>query len=152
TQDLANPQAAAFHASNGALAYRLDVQDMSIPIVAGDSVYCFAESPSGKTVVASFDRHTGAARWQQPVVLKAIHGLGALTSNLMTVASGAVYISTGDHKLIRLNAATGKQEWQYLAHGQASTPVVGNGVVYAGVRDGSILAVDAATGRERWQA
>jgi outer membrane protein assembly factor BamB len=142
----------AFHTSDGTLAFRLDVQDLGTPIVAGGSFYCFAVSSSGTTVVGAFDLHTGAVRWQQAVVVNAPNGLGALTANFMAVAQGAVYISTGDHKLIRLDAATGKQEWEFLGSGQMTTPVVVDGVVYAGARDGAILALDAATGRERWQA
>jgi outer membrane protein assembly factor BamB len=67
------------------------------------------------------------------------------------VASGTVYVPSGDHKLYALDAGTGKPRWTYTMglHAQAR-PAVANGTVYIGSWDGKFYALDAKTGEPKW--
>jgi outer membrane protein assembly factor BamB len=139
-----------YHVSDGSLAYQLNVADYSSPVIAGDSFYSLTLDTSGNTFVSAFATQTGKLRWQHPIVLNS----SALfeTSDLLTVANGAVYASAYDHTLTCYDAATGRQKWQFLAQGQMTAPVIVDGVVYAGARDGSLYALDADTGHQRWRS
>jgi alpha-amylase len=63
---------------------------------------------------------------------------------------GAVYFTSMDGKLYKLDAASGKQIWQAdVGKDAISSPAVVDGVVYVGGGKG-LFAVDAETGKVRW--
>jgi quinohemoprotein ethanol dehydrogenase len=78
------------------------------------------------------------------------------------VVDGVMYVSTAWSKVYALDAASGKQLWQYdpkvpgAAGFRGCCDVVNRGVayykgrVYVGTFDGRLAAIDARTGREVW--
>jgi outer membrane protein assembly factor BamB len=69
-----------------------------------------------------------------------------------TVASGVVYIGSGDGHLYALDAQTGRQRWRFDA-GRAITasPAVHGDLVFIGSRDGAYFAVGVVDGKQRWR-
>ena len=68
------------------------------------------------------------------------------------VSDGQVFIGTGDHRFIVMNAATGAVLWErQLPTVAVTTPAVTWGAVYVTVRDGLLLAMDRHDGTERWR-
>jgi len=140
-----------FRLSDGSVVSKPDIAEYSPPVAVGDAFYCLAVSNSGETFVGAFDSRTGAIGWQHPVAYDDFE-LNALGStNLLTVADGAVYVSAFDHTLTCYDAISGRQKWRFTAFsGEPATPMIVDGVGYVGARDGSIFALDAATGAQRW--
>jgi len=68
------------------------------------------------------------------------------------VVGDTVYVSTLGHKLVALNAETGKVRWvlDKPKGALAGSPVHDNGVIYVGSFDNHLYAVDAATGEQVW--
>ncbi|MBX3174489.1 MAG: PQQ-binding-like beta-propeller repeat protein [Gemmatimonadaceae bacterium] len=68
------------------------------------------------------------------------------------VASGVVYIGSGDQNVYALDAATGAVKWTFstgdVVH---ASPAVAGGLVIVGSWDRNLYGIDAATGRERWR-
>ncbi|WP_160159286.1 PQQ-binding-like beta-propeller repeat protein [Streptomyces sp. SLBN-118] len=69
----------------------------------------------------------------------------------LTVVDGVVYV-TGNSEIYALDAATGRQEWQFSTEqywNGLSAPTVAGGVVYFGSKppDGHLYAMDALTGQ-----
>ena len=78
------------------------------------------------------------------------------------VIDGVMYSTSAWSKVQAVDAATGKQLWQYDPHVPGETGVraccdvvnrgvaAWNGRVYVGTLDGRLVALDAATGKEAW--
>ena len=68
------------------------------------------------------------------------------------VVEGVVYLGTGDHRIVALDADSGRLIWEVETTGPVdSHPAVAGGFLYVGLRDGRILALDADTGGQRWE-
>lgn len=69
---------------------------------------------------------------------------------LSQAVNGFVYAATADGKVVKLNAATGKQAWTVaLANKQAPAELlVDKDLVFA--TDGAMTAIEAATGKVKW--
>jgi outer membrane protein assembly factor BamB len=67
-------------------------------------------------------------------------------------ACGKVFVSSvDDHRVIALDAATGKQVWSYRANGRVdSPPTIYAGRAVFGCRDGYLYCVSSATGQLIW--
>jgi outer membrane protein assembly factor BamB len=58
------------------------------------------------------------------------------------VASGIVYVGSGDKNLYAIDAVTGEEKWRFATGDQVdSSPAVANGIVYVGSRDKNLYAV-----------
>ena len=68
------------------------------------------------------------------------------------VVNGTVYLSTGDRRVVALNAATGDLVWERRVSGPVnSSPGVAGDLLYVGLRDGHLLALNTSTGDLVWQ-
>ena len=68
------------------------------------------------------------------------------------VVDGTVYASTGDRRIIAVDAATGALGWEYPVTGPVdSSPAVAGDYVFVGLRDGRILALNRADGALQWE-
>ena len=68
------------------------------------------------------------------------------------VVGGRVYLGTGDHRVVALDAETGERVWEREVSGPVDWPVaVAGGLVFVGLRDGRVLALDGDTGNLRWE-
>ena len=69
-----------------------------------------------------------------------------------TVADGYVYIGTGDHRVVALDAESGEMVWERAVTGPVDWPVaVAGDLVFVGLRDARVLALDRDTGGVRWE-
>jgi outer membrane protein assembly factor BamB len=67
------------------------------------------------------------------------------------VASGAVYVGSGDNNVYALDASTGSLLWSYATGGPvSSSPALVNGVVYVGAESSDVYALNASTGSLLW--
>jgi len=76
---------------------------------------------------------------------------GGIVSSSPAVATGMVYVGSGDKNLYALNASTGVLLWQYTTGGAVGDPAVANGVVYVNSDDKNLYALNASTGGLLWQ-
>jgi len=68
------------------------------------------------------------------------------------IVDGRVYIGTGDHRVVALEARTGEIVWEHETTGPVDWPVaVAGGMVFVGLRDARVLALDVDTGDVRWE-
>ncbi|MDX1978811.1 MAG: PQQ-dependent dehydrogenase, methanol/ethanol family [Bryobacteraceae bacterium] len=77
------------------------------------------------------------------------------------VIDGVMYVSTSRNRVFALEAATGREIWQYkyvlqdsggLIYGPWNRGIaVGHGMVYMGTLDNAVVALDQKTGREVWK-
>ena len=67
------------------------------------------------------------------------------------VVDGVVYITTGDFRVLALDAEDGRVIWEQPTTGPVdSSPVVAEETLYIGLRDGRVLALSTETGEEIW--
>ncbi len=73
--------------------------------------------------------------------------------SLPRVAGNAVYQGSFDHKLYAIDAATGKELWQFdgATAPIAVQPALSDGVLYFGAFDSYFYAVNASDGKLRWK-
>lgn len=68
------------------------------------------------------------------------------------VVDGTVYASTGDRRIVALDAQSGEIRWQTEVSGPvASSPAVAGDMLYAGLKDGRFIALSTADGSLRWE-
>lgn len=67
------------------------------------------------------------------------------------VVGGTVFVGALDGALYAIDAATGEEEWQFLAGGYVGSPAVFDDIVLA-TGDGGLFALDASDGTEIWSA
>lgn len=67
------------------------------------------------------------------------------------LSEGKLFVSTGDRRIISMDADSGKVVWEYQTTGPVdSSPMVSGGLVYFGLRDKRVVAIRADTGKEVW--
>ena len=70
----------------------------------------------------------------------------------MTGAMHVLIASSANDRLVAIDPATGKIEWQYVTRAPIRyAPSVANGIAYLGADDGIVRAIDVANGNELWQ-
>jgi outer membrane protein assembly factor BamB len=96
-----------------------------------DKVYAL----DAKTCKLDWGTVMGSRVWGTPVVVK-----------------DTLYVNTLGHKLIALDAETGKPRWVFdkPKGALAGSPTFSDGTLYVGSFDNHLYAVDAATGNLRW--
>ena len=63
------------------------------------------------------------------------------------VVGNKVYVSTGDERILALDADSGELIWEHFVTGPVnSSPAVAGDYVFAGLRDGTIIAIDKTNG------
>ena len=68
------------------------------------------------------------------------------------VVGGTVYVSTGDRRVMALNAESGEVIWEIGVGGPvASSPAVAGGLLYVGLKDARIIAVSVDDGTQAWE-
>ena len=68
------------------------------------------------------------------------------------VVDGMVYVSTGDKRVMALNAESGEVVWETHVGGPvASSPAVAGDLVYVGLRDSRVVALSTASGELVWE-
>ena len=69
-----------------------------------------------------------------------------------SVVGDTVYLSTGDKRIVALDAETGETKWEYAVTGPVnSSPAVAGNLVFVGLRDGRLLALDKLIGTLAWE-
>ena len=69
-----------------------------------------------------------------------------------SVVQNTLYLSSGDRRIVAMDASTGEIEWEHEVTGPVnSSPAVAGNFVFVGLRDGRLLALDKATGTSRWE-
>ncbi len=86
--------------------------------------------------------------------------MGGLQSTPLVI-DGVMYVSTSRNRVFALDAASGKEQWQYVYTPQDSAGLiygpwnrgvaVAGGLVYMGTIDNHVVALDQKTGRETWK-
>ncbi len=68
------------------------------------------------------------------------------------VVDGTVYVSTGDKRVMALNAESGDVVWETDVGGPvASSPAVAGDLLYIGLRDSRVIALSTANGELVWE-
>ena len=68
------------------------------------------------------------------------------------VAEGLVYLTTGDRRILALDAESGELIWEYLANDPVhSSPAVAGDLVFFGLQDGRVIALNRTSGQSEWQ-
>ena len=68
------------------------------------------------------------------------------------VVQGTVYLSTGDRRVVALEADTGELIWEREVTAPVdSSPAVAGDLVFVGLKDGRVLALARADGKTRWE-
>jgi parallel beta-helix repeat protein len=128
-----------FNASTGTKMWNYTIRDdINSPVVVDGYVYVSSEGN-----VYCFNASTGARIWNYPV--------DVWSFSSPAVASGYVYIGSGDGNVYALSALTGAKVWNYTTgEGIESSPFVVDGVVYIGSGDTYVYALNAFTGVKIW--
>ncbi len=117
------------------------------PVVGGGTL--FAVDVDGS--VQAFDADTGAKKWDHPIDVEkdrrpSTFGGGA------TYYQGKVFATSGGGDVVKLDAATGNEEWRVKPAGPLrGSPTVAFNAVYAMTQDNQIIALDIEDGHIIWQ-
>jgi outer membrane protein assembly factor BamB len=116
---------------------------VSSATVAEGSVY----AGFGDATVRAFDTGSGALQWTQPVRAPFSQLAG------LAFSDGSVFVLDFGGGVYRLDARTGRPDWDYQFPSLASwgSPLVAGGYVYVGLDDGTIAAIDTASGHLAWR-
>ena len=77
---------------------------------------------------------------------------GAPFESSPAIVGGTVYASTGDRRVLALNAETGEVIWETDVGGPvASSPAVAGGLLYVGLKDGRVIALSVDDGSQAWE-
>lgn len=69
-----------------------------------------------------------------------------------SVVEDVLYLSSGDRRIVALDADTGEVKWEREVSGPVnSSPAIAGSLVFVGLRDGRLIALDRATGLSRWE-
>lgn len=68
------------------------------------------------------------------------------------VVDGQLYLSTGDGRILALDASSGDVIWEHKVNAPVnSSPAVAGNLVYVGLRDGRLIALDKNSGDKEWE-
>ncbi|MHB9053772.1 MAG: outer membrane protein assembly factor BamB family protein [Thermoleophilia bacterium] len=72
-------------------------------------------------------------------------------SSTPVIDNGIIYFGTFGNRLYALNAANGKEVWEFRTNYEINfSPAVSNGIVYFSTGS-HLIALDAATGKKKWE-
>jgi outer membrane protein assembly factor BamB/ribosomal protein L40E len=118
-------------------------QIASVP--TGTDWAMFRRDPLHSGVVTGPVDIKGEALWR-------FQAVGEPLQSAPAVVNGRVYQTTGDRRVVALDAATGRVLWQTPTTGPVdSSPAVAGGLVFFGLRDGRVVALNADNGQQRWE-
>ncbi len=99
--------------------------------------------------------HTGLNTWGESVPEgKVVWRLetAAPFESYPAVVDGTVYVSTGDKRVMALNAESGEVVWETDVGGPvASSPAVAGDLLYVGLRDNRVIALSTVNGEQVWE-
>ena len=119
-----------------------------------------------RSIVYAVDAATGRVIWKFDPMAKLGYGTqnsyAVRVNRGVAVWQGRVYVSTGDCRLVAIDAGSGKQLWSSricdpVQTGSTGAPHIAKGTVligYNGSDDmvrGSLVAFDGVTGQEKWR-
>ena len=119
--------------------------------VAYDSDSVYAGTSDGRVISleATPESEFGRLNWTFPPTTT--EPIGRIWSSPV-VSGERVYVTSQDHYLYALDAATGEQVWKFRAGAMlAGKPTVHANSVYVGSFDQKLYALDAATGAKKWE-
>ncbi len=137
----------AIDAYKGTLIWKTTEVDafVSTPAVSGGMLYVGSFASDS---LCAFRVSDGQLVWR--------YIAGNYVNSSPVVAGDTVYVSSDDHYLYALNAATGALRWRFNCSGSqphdglSSSPVVANNVVYVTAYDGNVFAINTQTGEKIW--
>jgi outer membrane protein assembly factor BamB len=110
---------------------------------ARDGWPCFRHDPARSAVTQAQLAWPVSRRWQAKLP-------GKLTPPI--VAGGSVFISSDNHSVYALDAATGATRWRFVTGGEVwASPAWWQGRLYVGSQDGWAYCLRADTGRLVWR-
>ena len=114
----------------------------AVPI--GDDWPMFHRDPTHRAVVVDADHvPEGKLKWK----LETDWHLYSSPA----VVDGVLYLTTGDARVLALEAETGEVIWERELTGAVfSSPAVAGDLLFFGLRDRRVLALDRHTGEQRW--
>jgi len=119
--------------------------------VAYDSDSVYAGTSDGRVISleATPESEFGRLNWTFPPTTT--EPIGRIWASPV-VSGERVYVTSQDHYLYALDAATGEQVWKFRAGAMlAGKPTVHANSVYVGSFDQKLYALDAATGAKKWE-
>jgi outer membrane protein assembly factor BamB len=136
--------------------FKTDGKIMGRPTIEGSFVYALSDDGflykvdrRNAKLIWKFDTNGGAVKREVPAPKS--DGYDYMSS-AASVSNGIVYIGSADKNLYAIDAASGKQKWQFETKGLIrSTPAVSNGKVFFGSYDHFVYALDATTGSLGWK-
>lgn len=118
--------------------------DVSSAPVAGDWPMVQREPAHSAFVTESGAELTGNVKWRFEIDAPIFSSPAAVGDRL--------YLSTGDKRILALDAASGDLLWEHTVLGPVnSSPAVAGDLVYVGLRDGRVIALSRETGEKRWE-
>jgi quinohemoprotein ethanol dehydrogenase len=134
----------------------------SEPIVVDGVIYLSAPESRVYAIEGSSGRILWAFRPQVQMGVSTQNSYAVRVNRGVAVWAGKVYVSTGDCRLIAIDAASGTQVWASpicdpAQTGSTGAPRVAKGKVFIGYNGsddqirGSLVAFDAETGKEAWR-
>jgi outer membrane protein assembly factor BamB len=138
----------AFDVATGAIrwAFELGKGEVLTPAVTGGVVYV-AHGPLDLSVpheVVALNAADRSVRWRWP-------GKTVARLFMAGVADGAVFISSEDHNIYRVDAATGAGDLFFATAGSVGTlAAIADGTVYITSADQHVYALDPVSGAEDW--
>ena len=129
----------------------LIITGTAVTLLVAGAVAVALTRPQGRPATAASKRLAPVTPVTPGTSARWTYTTGDFVESRPAVASGTVYVGSGDDNLYALDASTGHLVWSYTTGGTIdSGPAVAGGVVYIGSGDGKVYALDAATGRRRW--
>ena len=115
----------------------------SVPI--GDDWPMFHRDPTHRAVVLDADHvPQGKLKWK----LETDWHLYSSPA----VVDGVLYLTTGDARVLAVEAETGEPIWERTLTGAVhSSPAVAGDLLFFGLRDHRVIALDRHTGDQRWE-
>lgn len=139
--------------ATGAVRWQAEVPESpdADPVIVDGIVYAGIGNLVGDgAAVYAFDGATGEQFWHTEVANPA---LPATPIDAVVWAGAALFVNRGDGVLVKLDAATGRKQWEFqLQKPPRGAPLVVGDAVYVstGFDGARLFAIDAVTGDMRW--
>ena len=134
--------------------YALDQSGGLLWKVKGDHAFWSTPVSDGKLIyVSSMDHHVYAYNQENGnQVWKSDDLGGAITGKVALSPDGMIYVGTLGSKIVALDAAAGKTQWQMPAKGWVwASPLIAGELVIFSDLDGNVYALETKSGSIKWQ-